>query len=198
MIVFDVGQPPPTRQQLEAENKLLAVQKKRLVKASIISDGVHGLIFLALYLTHLLTGYALLVAIGVGTVVAVVLASTLKKQLRKSDIALVILVSLAAIAAVCGILIGVMHEAMPPGIFAGLMTGSMVIAGAMIGRRFFHVFSGLENLKYVAEDEYAEQELLALCNRYPELEYYRQQARDLLRPNLNFGELQAMRDWLRR
>jgi len=198
MLVFDVTRPPPTRLELEAEKQQLKEQRRQLIKASLISDLLHGLIFLGLYLSDLLTGHAVLAAIGLGTIVAVILASTLKKQLRSTDVALVGLVALGVVSAACGILVGVMAESLTPSLLAGLAAGSIVIAGAIIGRKFFHVFTGLENLKYVSEDEIAAQELLALCSRHQELEVYRQQAREILRPNLVFGELQAMREWLRR
>jgi phosphoglycerol transferase MdoB-like AlkP superfamily enzyme len=197
MVVFDIKQSPPSRQELDAEKLLLAGQKKSLIKSSILSDLIHGMIFLSFYVSGLLSGYALLVAIGLGTLAAVVLASSLKKQLRKTDFALILLSTLIVVAAVCGILFGVMHEVLLPAFCASLTAGSIVIAGAVIGRNFFHVFTGLEKLKYVSVDEFAEQELLTLCNQHPELAQYRQQARDILRPNLTFGELQAMRDWQR-
>jgi len=197
MPVFDVKKAPPTRQELEGEKTCLTALKKHLIKASIWSDAVHGLLFLAFYWADLISGYALLVAIGLGTIVAVVLAASLQRQLRRSDTALVTLCALVTVVAVSGILVGVMREPLWPGVLAGLASGSLVVAGAVIGRKLFHVFTSLENLRSVAEEEESEQELLALCSQYPELANYRQQARDLLRPNLTIGELKAMRDWLR-
>jgi len=196
MIVFDINQPPPTRQELAAEKTELAAEKKRLIRLSLVCDLCHGLFFLGLFMSDLLSGYALLAAIGLGTIVAVALASTLKKQLRNTDMALVALVATGVIVAAYTILTEVMAEKLLASLLASLAAGSIVIAGAVIGRKFFHVFTGLENLRNVAEDEYAEQELLALCQQYPALEDYRQQAREILRPNLTFGELQAMQEWL--
>jgi hypothetical protein len=40
--------------------------------------------------------------------------------------------------------------------------------------------------------------MLQLCKLHPPLEEYRQQALMILRPNLTVGELQAMRDWLKK
>ena len=195
MLTYDILQPPPTRQELDAEKTHLSLLKKQLIKASVISDGCHGVCFVALYLFELISGYSLLLTILSATLVAVGLASSLKKQLRSTDLVVVAFSSLATAAAVSAVLIYLMGEMPLGGILAGLVSGSIVTAGAVIGRKFFHVFIGLENLLNVAEDEYSLQELQALCRKHPEVDEYRQQALDILRPNLNFGELQAMRAW---
>ncbi len=196
MLDYDISQPPPTRQELDAEKFQLTVLKKQQIKASIISDGCHGISLLILYLSDLLSGYGLLVAVISATTVAVALASSSRKQLDSSDVAVVALASLATVVSVAAISVWILQDMLIGGALAGLLSGSIVTAGAVIGRKFFHVFIGLEQLKNVAEDELASRELQTLCQNHPELNDYRQQALDILRPNLNFGELQAMRDWV--
>lgn len=196
MLDYDITQPPPSRQELDAEKSQFTVLKKQQIKASIISDGCHGVLLLTLYLTNLLSGFGLLVAMITATTVAIALASSSRKQLDSSDVAVVALASLATVASVVGISVWMLQEILIGAILAGLVSGSIVTAGAIIGRKFFHVFIGLEQLKNVAEDDLAIQELQTLCRNHPALDDYRQQARDILRPNLTFGELQAMRDWV--
>ena len=195
MLDYDITQPPPTRQELDAEKAQLKVLKKQQIKTSIISDGCHGSILLILYLTDFLSGYGLLLAVITATTVAVTLASSSRKQLDSSDVAVVSLASLATVVSVAAISVWILQETLIGGGLAGLLSGSIVTAGAVIGRKFFHVFIGLEQLKNVAVDELATRELQTLCQNHPELNDYRRQALDILRPNLNLGELQAMRDW---
>jgi hypothetical protein len=193
---YDISLPPPTRQELEAEKIRLNSLKKQQIKASIISDSCHALCFLALYTTDNLSGAGLLLAIILATFVAFALANATKKQLSSSGFAAIALASMTTMFIVAGISIWVLEESLLGGTLSALASGSVVVAGAVIGRKFFHVFIGLDSLKNVAEDEFALQELQSLCRNHPELAEYRQQARDVLRPNLTFGELQAMRDWV--
>jgi hypothetical protein len=67
----------------------------------------------------------------------------------------------------------------------------------LLGRWILRVFNGLEQLKSLADHEPAEREMLQLCRENPQFEEYRQQALQILRPNLTFGELQSMRDALK-
>ena len=196
MLSYDISQPPPTRQELAAERSRLTALKKQQIKASLISDGCHGAIFLTLYLTDLLSGLGLIVAISTATLVAVALATSLKKQLAFADVAAVVLASLATVALVTGVAIWFLQEELLGALLAGLTSGSIVTVGGILGRKFFHVFIGLDQLKNVAEDDFAVQELQMLCRKHPQLEGYRQQALEVLRPNLTFGELQAMRAWV--
>ncbi len=193
---FDISLPPPTRQELAAEQLHLNILKKQQIRTSIISDGGHGLLFLFLYLNNLLSGTGLLLAIIWATSVAFALASSLKKQLNTTGIFVIALAALSTMTVVTSLSIWILDESLSGGCLSGIAAGSMVTAGAIIGRKFFHVFSGLEALKNVAEDELALQELTLLCRKYPQLADYRQQALDILRPNLTFGELQAMRLWV--
>ncbi|NOY13210.1 MAG: hypothetical protein GXP51_05870 [Deltaproteobacteria bacterium] len=197
MLTFNINQPPPIHRELKAEKQRLTIRKKQLIKYSIISDGAHGTALLCLYLTDLLNGLGLLAVVGLGTVIAVVLATTLKKQLRTADLLTVASVAVATAFAVGGMVHGLPDATVAGSLLAGLLTGSIVFTSSLIGRQMLQVFTAIEQLKSLAESEIAEQEMLQLCRENPDLEEYRQQARQILRPNLTFGELQAMRDWLK-
>ncbi len=193
MLNFDITQAPPSRQELATEHKRLTQQKKLQIKSSCISDAAHGSILLGLYLTDLLSGYGLLVAIGMGTMIAVMLAQQGLKSQQSSGNPQIAIFALLGMASVIGILRLVMTEPVAGSLIAGLLAGSMIVAGSIIGRKIMQVYSGLERLKSLAEDETAEAEMRALCRKSPQAEDYRQQALQILRPNLTFGELEAMR-----
>ena len=154
MIDYAISQPPPSRQQLEAEKSRLTELKQQQFKASIFSDAIHGACFLTLYLTGQLSGYGLLLAIGLATLVAVVVASASKKQLRSTGIVAVVLTAMVTATLVGAGSLWWLQEAFAGAVLGGIASGSIVIAGAVIGRKFMHVFTGLEQLKHVAEDEY--------------------------------------------
>ena len=111
--------------------------------------------------------------------------------------------TLGAVFGMCGALVafavGGTVKGLPGGtalgsVLSALITGSIIMFSTLIGRMMLRVFTGLDDLRSLAEQEEAEQEMLQLCRDYPHLEDYRQQARDILRPNLTFGELKAMRE----
>ena len=137
MLDYDISQPPPTRQELAAERSRLTALKKQQIKASLISDGCHGAIFLILYLTDLLSGLGLIVAISTATLVAVALATTLKKQLAFADMAAVVLASLATIAVVTGVAVWFLQEELLGALLAGVTSGSIVIVGESLAASFF-------------------------------------------------------------
>jgi len=196
MLTFDIHQSPPTHQEIEAERKRLSQFKKQLVRQSIISDGLHGGALLLLYYFDILSGYGLLAVIGLGTVIAVVLATSMKK-LRAADLMTVAFVAIATAFAAGGTVYGLPGETLPGSILAGVLTGSIVMFSTLLGRWILRVFNGLEQLKSLADHEPAEREMLQLCRENPQFEEYRQQALQILRPNLTFGELQSMRDALK-
>lgn len=193
MLIFDIYQSPPTRHELDAEKKRLSSFKKQLIKQSIVSDGLHGGALLLLYFAGILNGYGLLAVIGLGTVIAIILATSLKK-LKTADVMSVSFVAVAAAFAVGGTVQGLPDENVLGSVLAGVITGSIIMFSTFIGRWMLQVFNGLEMLKSLADDEDAEQEMLQLCREFPHLEDYRQQALQVLRPNLTFGELQSMRE----
>lgn len=196
MLTFDINQSPPTRHEIDAERVRLTQFKKQLIRQSIYSDGIHGGVLLLLYFTDILTGYGLLAVIGLGTVIALVLATSLKK-LRAADLMTVAFVAIATAFAVGGTVYGFPGETVAGSVLAGIITGSIVMFSTLIGRWMLRVFNGLEQLKSLADFEAAEQEMLLLCRENPHLEDYRQQALQILRPNLTFGELQSMRNWVK-
>ena len=173
----------------------LRQERKELMKISCISDALHGLIFLALYLFDLISGYALLAAVLMATVIAVVLAAVTKRHLQASDRIAIIIIALGAASAVGFFLYAGMQQTPLGSLLSGLTAGSIVIVGAFVGRKIKQVIVGLEDLKSIAEDDFAQQEVSGICRLYPELEAYRQQALQILRPNLTYGELRAMQKW---
>lgn len=197
MLTFAIDQSPPTRQELVKEKISLGQQKKQQIKFSIISDSFHGTALLAIYFLDLLSGYGLLVAVGLGTSLAIIIATSLKHRLRSAELAILVPTSGAAVLAVIGILHWWMAEPLTGSVLSGLVAGSIVCAGAVIGRRIMRIYLGLEQLKCLSEDEQLEDEMRRLCCEYPAIEAYRQEALQVLRPNLIFGELQAMRAWVK-
>lgn len=193
MLTFDVKQPPPTRQEIEAEKKRLTAFRKQLIKQSVCSDGIHGGALFLLYYFDLLSGYALLAVIGLASVIAMVLISSLKR-LRAVDLMTVAFVAIAAAFAVGGTVYGFPDDTVLGSVLAGILTGSVVMFSTLLGRMMLRVFNGLEELKSLAENDAAEREMLQLCREHPLLEDYRQQALQILRPNLTFGELRSMRE----
>lgn len=196
MLIFDINQSPPTHQEIEAEKKRLSLFKRQLMRQSIISDGLHCGVLLLLYYFEMLSGYGLLAVIGLGTVIAVVLATSLKK-LRAADLMTVAFVAIAAAFAAGGTVYGLPGDTVIGSVLAGIITGSIVMFSTLIGRWILRVFNGLEQLKSLADHENSEQEMLQLCRENPQLEDYRQQALQILRPNLTFGELQSMREFVK-
>lgn len=194
MLSFDIKQPPPTRQELDAEKLRLEDLKKRLVKQSLISDGCHGLALAGLYFSNMLTGYGLLAIICAGTAIALVLAATLKNLLSQAGLTTVVTVAAIAALVVAGTVHGLQLGSTLGSYLSAVLTASIILFSTQIGRQLLPAFNGLEMLKSLAEREDAVQELLLLCRDYPQFEDYRQQAKLILRPNLTFGELQAMRD----
>lgn len=193
MLTFDINQSPPTRHEIDEEEKRLSAFKKQLIRQSIISDCCHGGALLLLYWQEIISGYGLLAIIGLGTLLAVILATTMKR-LRAADLMTVAFVAIAAAFAVGGTVQGLPGGSVLGSVLSGVITGSIIMFSTLIGRMMLRVFNGLEALKSLADHEGAEQEMLQLCRQYPHLEEYRQQAREILRPNLTFGELQAMRE----
>ncbi len=195
MLTFDLTAGPPTAQELRAEHEALQAQKKDLLKTSCLSDGLHAVVFLGLYLADFISGYGLLVAVALATVIAIVLATVTRKHLQLTDRIAITVIAIGAAAAVGFILHGLMNETLVGCLVSGLAAGSIVIVGSALGRKIKQVLIGLEECRSIAEDEFALREVIEICRLYPEMESYRQQALQILRPNLTYGELRAMQKW---
>ena len=115
-----------------------------------------------LYFTDIISGYGLLAILGLGTVIAVILASSLQK-LRAADLMTVAFVAVAAAFAVGGTVQGLPGGSVLGSVLAALITGSIIMFSTLIGRMMLRVFNGLEDLKSLAEFEDYEQEMLQLC-----------------------------------
>ena len=105
------------------------------------------------------------------------------------------LLAVGAAVAVAVILVQLLQQSLPGSLIATLLTGSIVIVGATLGRQIKEVMVAIEDLKQIGDDEQAQQELINLCRQFPPLAQYRELAASYLRPTLTYGELKAMREW---
>ncbi len=195
MFEFDLNQEPLTNLELIAEQKKVKAIRKQQIKYSCISDVSHAFVFIALYLNQALTGYAIAVAIAISTVCAMVVAMAGKHALKVTDKISIGVITIVATLATGLILSLVMRQQFLGTIIASLLTGSIVIVGATLGRKIKKVMVAVEELKPIIEDEYSLQELAILCRHFPFLADYRELASHYLRPHLTYGELNAMRQW---
>ena len=195
MFQFDLSQEPLTNLELKTEQQKLKVIRKQQIKYSCISDVFHTFIFIALYFGQMLSGTAVMVAVAISTVSALILAMSRRRIRKTSDRITMAILAVGAAVAVAVILIQMLQQPLPGSLIAILLTGSIVIVGATLGRQIKEVMVAIEDLKQIGDDEQAQQELVSLCRQFPPLAQYREQATSYLRPTLTYGELKAMRNW---
>jgi len=195
MFRFNLADEPLTNLELKAELQRHKDLRTVQIKYSCVSDVLHAFIFIALYFNHFLSGYAILVAVGLSTVVALLLATVPRQTLIKSDMVVIVLLS-AGTAMTSGILLSkIMNESFIGSFIAALAAGSIVIIGATLGRKIKKVLTAIESMKPIIDDEISWQKVMTLCRKFPELDEYRQSAAQNLRPHLTYGELEAMEKW---
>jgi hypothetical protein len=195
MFHFDLEGEPLTNLELKAELQRLKDVRKVQIKYSCISDVLHAFIFITLYFNHFLSGYAILVAVALSTVVALLLATVVRKALIATDLLSIGMFSVGT-AVVTGILLTrIMDESFTGSFIAALAAGSIVIVGATLGRKIKKVLTAIESMKPIIDDEMSWQKVMALCRKFPELDKYRESAAQYLRPHLTYGELEAMEKW---
>ncbi len=198
MFQFDLSKEPLTNQELKTELQILKKLRKVQIKYSCIADVFHATVFIGLYFSHLLSGYAALFTIAVSTIFAAILAIVTSQTLKFSDrLALGIIASGTTIATII-ILITTMKEPVSGSSIAGLAAGSIVIVGVTLGRKIKQVMVAIEDMKPTSEDETAQHQLMILCRKFPDLNEYRELAVRNLRPNLTYGELAAMENWAKK
>jgi len=195
MYTFDLTHEPLTNLELKTEQEKVKAIRKEQVKYSCISDIFHAFIFIALYFGQMLSGYAVAVAIAISTVCALILAMTTKQNFKPTNLIVTAIIALTAALTVIFILTQTMQQPFTGALIAGLLTGSIVIVGATLGRKIKKVMVIIEELKPMIDDTNAQQELAKLCQQCPFLADYREQASRYLRPHLTYGELYAMRKW---
>ena len=195
MFQFDLSQEPLTNLELKTEQQKLKVIRKQQIKYSCISDVFHTFIFIALYFSQMLSGTAVMVAVAISTVSALILAMSRRRIRKTSDRITMAILAVGAAVAVAVILIQMLQQPLTGSLIAILLTGSIVIVGATLGRQIKEVMVAIEDLKQIGDDEQAQQELVSLCRQFPPLAQYREQAASYLRPTLTYGELKAMRNW---
>ena len=197
MDIFDLRQDPPTTNELNSVLTELKSKRTEYIKKSCISDVLHAFVFIALYFSRMLSGYAIMSAVALSTVVAIVLATTVQNRLTRSDrLAIGALGTGTAIATVV-ILHVTLKQPLPGSLIAGLTAGSIVLSGAIVGRKIKQILTGIEDLKPIVDDDMSRRELATLCRTFPFLAEYREKATLNLRPNLTYGELDAMRRWVK-
>lgn len=198
MLQIDLSQEPLSYQELQAELRYLKDLRKNQIKYSCISDVLHAFVFISLYFSHFLTGFSVLIAVVLSTLVAVIMATVTRQALQLSDCLAIAIFALGT-AISTGLLLSIMMKECQIGsLVAGFTAGSIVIVGATLGRKIKQALVSIEGLKPITEDEQARQELQKLCHEHPELEEYRRRAVANLRPNLTYLELQKMRNWVKK
>lgn len=196
MLVFDLAQDPPTRQEIQLEQTRLKKMRKQLLRSGLISDGLHALILFSVYYGDILSGTGFIIAVLFGTVIATLLATGTRTRLAGTDRLSLLAIMSGAGFAVGSILVVYFGEDLLGAAIAAGATSSIIATGSLLGRKIMQVLYAIEELESINEEHPAHQELANLCRQYSELDEYRQQARDILRPFLTFGELKAMQKWV--
>lgn len=195
MYDFDLTDDPPTSQDLATAMADLKQRRSKLMIRSCLSDGAHLLILLLLYFGEFLSGRSILVLVALSLVVAIVLATSTRESLLFSDLIAIAITIFATSAATILLLAIGMSQPWGASILAGLIAGSIVTSGTILGRALKAIMFTIEQMKPIPVDDPAFEELNILCQRYPELRHYREQASRNLRPHLTYGEIFAMREW---
>jgi hypothetical protein len=195
MYFFDLTLDPPTSTELGSSLTVLKQERRKLMVRSCISDGIHILLLLLFYFGNFLSGPAIMVLIALSLVIAIVLATSTRESLLFSDL-IAIAISIVTTAAAATLLLAIsMNQPWGASIIAGLLAGSIVTSGTILGRALKKIMFSIEQLRQIPDDDPVIDELNIFCQRYPELRHYREQAARNLRPHLTYGELFAMRDW---
>ncbi|MCF6266130.1 MAG: hypothetical protein L3J57_06250 [Desulfuromusa sp.] len=197
MFHFDITKEPLSNPELKAELQSLKKIRKELIKYSCISDVLHAFVFIGLYFSQFLSGYAVLVAVVLSTVFALFLATIPRQSLKLPDRIAIGTIALGTAVATFLIINVSMQQPLTGSLVAGLTAGSIVIVGATLGRKIKDILLSIESVKAIPEDTVAQQELNYLCRKYPQLDEYREQATQNLRPHLSYGELAAMKKWMK-
>lgn len=198
MFQFDLSKEPLTNQELKTELQILKKSRKVQIKYSCISDVFHAAVFIGLYFSHLLSGYAALSTVALSTIFAAILAIVTRTNFKLSDRLAIGIIASGIMFATIIILVTTMKEPLIGSFIAGLAAGSIVIVGVTLGRKIKQVMVAIENMKPILEDETAQHMLMALCRKFPDLNEYRELAARNLRPNLTYGELSAMENWAKK
>lgn len=198
MYSFDLTLDPPTSKELGYVMSELKQHRRKLMIRSSISDGIHILLLLLLYFSNFLSGPAILVLVALSLVIAIILATSTRESLFFSDL-VAIAVTIVTTAAATTLLLAIsMNQPWGASIIAGLLAGTIVTSGTILGRELKKIMFAVEQLKSIPDDDPVIDEVNIFCQRYPDLRHYREQASRNLRPHLTYGELFAMRDWHQR
>lgn len=192
---FDLTLDPPTSKELHIAMAELKRQRSKLMIRSCISDGIHLALLLLLYFSNALSGSAIMVLIALSLVVAIVLATSTREALLFSDLIAIAATIVATASSAVFVLAIAMHQSWGASLVAGMLAGTIVTSGTILGRALKKIMFAIEQLKPIPADDPVFEELSIFCQRYPDLRHYREQASRNLRPHLTYGELFAMRDW---
>lgn len=194
MFQFNLTQEPLSAPELKAEISVLKETRKKQIKQSCISDVLHAFVFIGLYFSGQIGGYAILVAVAISTVAAISVAMYKSQKSAISHSKAMLIAVSVALLIFCTLNIK-MLTAIPGSSIAALLGFSIVIVGSTLGRKVKAVLTTLEEMKTFQDDPVAQHELSSLCHQYPQLEDYRELAAQNLRPHLTYGELAAMKHW---
>ncbi len=197
MFQFDILCEPPTAAQLKQFRSELLVKRRTLLKYAGLSDCLHLIIFCALYFSGLLSGQAVLGVAVSSIVVALLLASRQAPVQRRYDIPLLAIVTILMLLASYGFLAYGMEQPLSGSLVAAIASGSVVVLGCLLGAQVKTVFRTIEELQPIVDDQQAQRELQLLSHLFAEIRNYRQQASEILRPNLTYAELSAMKTWVK-
>ncbi len=195
MLIFDISAGPPTANEIRAEASRLKKLKKNQFKSGLLADGIHGIILLSLYYFNLLSGSSLLLAVAFSAVIALIITSADNSPLSTITVCIISFIVLVTVVFVFWLNYQVFNSDLSNATISAVMTGSMLICGVIIGRKTKDTLLETEAIGSICDDGIAQQELAMLCRKFPEIDDYRQQALQILRPNITFGELQAMHFW---
>ena len=195
MFYFDEQCEPPTAFEIKDTQVKLKHEKKQQLKYSCASDALHGLVFFSLYYFNFISGKATLITIIFATICALVLTNYVHQPLSTSDKVSIAVTAIGVFLLSLLLLIWWMKQEVDASIIASAAGGSIVLIGSILGRKVKQVLNNLEDLKPVHDDCSAKKELANLTRHYPEVATYRDQALQILRPNLTYGELKAIRVW---
>ncbi len=197
MFQFNILNEPPTAAQLRQIKSELLAKRRALLKYAGLSDCLHLVVFCALYFFGLLSGRGVLGVAVSSIVVALLLAARQDPSSKRFKVPLLVIVTgIVMLASYCFLVYG-MHQPLAGALIAAVACGSVVTLGTLLGGQVKTVFRMLEEMQPMVDDHRAQRELQLLSHLFAEIRTYRQQASEILRPNLTYAELTAMKTWVK-
>lgn len=194
MELFDLNAEPLSNPELQDLIAGMKQRRSKLVIWSSCSDISHALIFAVLYFGKYLSGKATLLAVLICSAAALFIAMSEPLERPFDNIRSGVVALMAALANAMAMHYYFQAAVIPIALTTALCLSSVILA-ATLGRQVKKTLQSIEDLKTIRDDACSLAEISTLCQRYPRLEEYRQQASLNLRPSLTYAELSAMRRW---